>query len=196
VTAPTYEWGVREDGCHPDWIRRVVRDGAFVNVPHTEDTARAAARSGYVYETALIRHPAGAPDGEYEVVPYEPPTLTPTVEEVCHDRHGGVDLGVLGEDGDWVIALGWVDRAQMAHAVSLYTRSLGEPAALYKPGAVRHVHAVMVEAWGMDWPWEIAWARDGRPVCSAEPGAFRLTCVDSADRADQQSDWRDWRVAS
>lgn len=194
MTTPAYQWGVLEPGDDPEWTTRVLRDGALIDVPHTEETARATARSRYLYEATLIRRTPGT-EG-HEVVPYAPAVLPPpAAADLCHDRYAGVDIGTLGEDYDWIVALGWVDRAQMAHAVTLWTRTNGEPGALYKPRSVEHVYARRVEAWGCaDWSWIIQWEVDGRHVCSAEQGAFRFTVVDAEDRADLTRPWQ-WAAA-
>ena len=181
-TITTYRWGVREKYCDPEWERDALVDGALGRLPHTEETARTAVERRY-FDVELIRQAEG---GEIELVPHEPqPLEPPTLEDLRAVTYAGVPLGFLGEESEWTISFGHVERARMAEAVNAWLieecgdRSGGG----YSPTDVQHVYAVRLPAWGYhdDVEWIIQWSRhETGPYPLDTPGAFLLTIVETS----------------
>lgn len=178
IVGTTYEWGFREFPGSDLWSEAVYDKAtrSVVDAPFTEESARKAARNYHPSDAKLIRRSAGS----VEVVEYEPPVLpAPTDEDLGAERAAGVMVGVLGEDIDWVVALGHVHPPDMAQAATLHLRDLcrDQPVESFAQADVEHVFAQRVEAWGYDFDWRLRWRCDGRPVPSVAPGAFPLTLV-------------------
>lgn len=103
----------------------------------------------------------------------------PTDADLSAERVGGVMVAVLGEEADWVVALGHIHPADMAQSATKRLRDLVGDQTLdaFHKWDVQHVHGQRRESLSSSHDWAIWWEIDGKPIQHGAPQVFPMTIV-------------------